>query len=119
MKPMRGLWAGLCLGLSGCGVTGTWSLATVDPIAATRDVEFHTLRMEQDGSFYAESKEEREGGIASTSGVYTFDDGVLHLKEHDGERHTYDARLENSAQELCLERTWNGRKLKMKYDRRG
>lgn len=100
--------------LSGCNVVGSWSLASVDPNAARRDVEYHSMTLQKDHSFYAESKEET--GVRTTSGTYTFEKGVLDLKAHDGERHTYDARLTSNTQ-LRLEGFWEGRKLKMKYER--
>lgn len=101
--------------ITGCGVNGKWSLARVEPDAARRDVEFHSLRLDKDGSFYAEAS---EGTIKTTSGTYTFKDDVLELRAHDGERHSYDARLENSGNELVLESLWQGKKLVMRYERR-
>ena len=99
--------------LAGCGVQGKWTLADVEPTAATRDVQYHNLTLQKDGSFYAEAK---EASIDSTSGTYTYEDGVLCLKEQDGERHTYDAKLV-SATDMRLESFWQGQKLKLKYKR--
>lgn len=99
---------------AGCSIPGKWTLAEVDPTAATRDAEFHSLTMQKDGTFYAEAKE--PGGIKTTSGTYTYEHGVLDLKAHDGERHTYDAKMLNN-NDLRLATTWQGKKLKLKYDR--
>lgn len=100
--------------LSGCSIPGKWTLAEVDPTAATRHTEFHSLTLQKDGTFYAEAKE--PGGIKTTSGTYTFKHGVLDLLAHDGERHTYDAQMLNN-NDLRLATTWQGKKLKLKYDR--
>ncbi len=99
---------------AGCSIPGKWTLAEVDPTAATRDTEFHSLTLQKDGTFYAEAKE--PGGIKTTSGTYTYEHGVLDLKAHDGERHTYDARMLN-INDLRLATRWQGKKLKLKYDR--
>lgn len=112
----RLVFAGACLAITGCGIDGTWSLAEVDPTAARRDMEFHSLTLQKDGSFYAEARE--VGGIRTTSGTYTFKDDVLNLTAHDGERHTYDAHLKDSGNELELERFWEGRKVKLEYKRK-
>lgn len=100
--------------LTGCSIPGKWTLAKVDPTAATRNAEFHSLTLQKDGSFYAEAKE--AGGIKTTSGTYTYKHGVLDLVAHDGERHTYDAKMLNN-NDLRLATTWQGKKLKLKYDR--
>ena len=100
--------------LAGCSIPGKWTLAEVDPTAATRDTEFHSLTLQKDGTFYAEAKE--PGGIKTTSGTYTYKHGVLDLVAHDGERHTYDAQMLNN-NDLRLATTWQGKKLKLKYDR--
>ena len=99
--------------LTGCSVKGKWHLASVEPSAATRDVQYHDLTLQNDGSFYAEAD---EASIGTTSGTYTYKDGVLCLNEHDGERHTYDAKLV-SATDMQLETFWEGEKLKLKYKR--
>lgn len=102
---------------SGCaGVQGKWDLATVEPTAAQRDVEFRSLRLDKDGTFFAEANEGE--AIRTTSGTYSFRDGVLYLKEHDGETATYDASLSNAGEELHLANYWQGRRLKLKYERR-
>lgn len=102
---------------TGCaGINGKWDLATVEPTAAQRDVEYRSLRLDKDGSFYGEATE--SSGIKTTSGTYSYADGILHLKPHDGEDYTYDAQLESSGQELKLSRHWQGTKMKLKYERR-
>lgn len=100
--------------MAGCSIPGKWTLAEVDPTAATRDAEFHSLTLQKDGSFYAEANE--AGGIKTTSGTYTYKHGVLDLIAHDGERHTYDARMLNN-NDLRLATTWQGKRLNLKYDR--
>jgi hypothetical protein len=102
---------------SGCAsIQGKWDLATVEPTAAQRDVEFRSLRLEKDGTFFAEATEGT--GIRTTSGTYSYDNGVLHLKAHDGEAQTYDAELEGTGEVLRLANFWQGRRLNLKYERR-
>jgi len=100
--------------VAGCSMPGKWSLAKVEPTAGTRNAEFHSLTLQKDGTFYAEANE--PGGIKTTSGTYTYKHGILDLLAHDGERHTYDATFVNN-NDLRLATTWQGQKLKMKYER--
>ncbi|MBL8880184.1 MAG: response regulator [Phycisphaerales bacterium] len=97
----------------GCGVNGNWSLGTVDPSASRRYVEYHTLTLQKDGTFYAEAKE--ESGIKTTSGTYTYKDGVLHLVAHDGESHTYDAKVKSSGNHLELRELADGQRITMVF----
>jgi hypothetical protein len=90
--------------LSGCSVHGKWSLARVDPDAARRDFEFACLTLQRDGTFYAEARE--AGGIDTTSGTYTCQDGLLVLRAHDGETDTYESRLAPGGETLELTRHW-------------
>jgi hypothetical protein len=120
----------------GCSnVAGHWSLTEVSPTAAQRDVEFRTLTLHDDGSFYAEAVEgkraviiteedaviakSKEGPIRTVSGTYTFDEEskTLTLVRHDGERATYDAQLKRGGKELQLLTFWEGQKLKLIYER--
>lgn len=110
---MAALMLGGCFAV-GCSMPGKWSLAKVEPTAATRDAEFHSLTLQKDGTFYAEANE--PGGIKTTSGTYTYEHGVLDLIAHDGERHTYDATF-RSNDDLRLARMWQGRRVELKYDR--
>jgi hypothetical protein len=120
---------------TGCAVTGKWSLASIEPEAARRDFEFASLTLQKDGSFYAESQstvvsqtqvqteqgasfyaEAKESGIRTASGTYTFKDGTLNLKSHGGVQVPYDATFLD-ANHLRLEKFWQGRKVKAKFDR--
>ncbi len=104
------------VGLAGCQKpAGKWSLASVEPTALQRDVEFHNLTLQEDGTFYAEAME--GGRIQSVSGTYAYDNGVLILTAHDGETHAYDARI-RGANKMYLASFEDGRKVKMKYERR-
>ncbi len=100
--------------LVGCTIVGKWQLSSVDPTAAERDVQYHNITFQKDGSFYAEAK---EGTIQTTSGTYSYENGTLHLKEQDGESHTYDAKMPDG-NHLALQSFWEGKKLKLKYERR-
>lgn len=119
---MRRAWRNLAIAastlvvLGGCGIAGQWELTTVDPNAARRDVDYQTMELKKDGSFYAESKE--QGAIKTTSGTYTYKDDVLSLKPHDRETRTFDAKLMDSGNKLHLEQFWENQKVKMDYQRR-
>lgn len=115
MKGLRQVMLALlaAMVLSGCTVVGKWSLASVDPEAARRDFEYTSLTLQKDGTFYAE---EEENGIKTTSGTYSYGDGVLSLSAHDGERHTYDAHIRGDR--LHLEEVWKGQKLKAEFERK-
>ncbi len=120
---------------TGCAITGKWSLASIEPEAARRDFEFASLTLQKDGSFYAESQttvvshaevqseqgtsfyaEAREPGIRTASGTYAFQDRSLTLRAHGGLVVSYDAAFE-SANRLRLEKYWQGRKVKARFQR--
>lgn len=92
----------------GCGVQGKWSLAGVEPTAATRDFQYHSLTLQKDGTFYAEAG---AGPIHTTSGTYSYEEGTLDLVEHNGVRHTYDAKIEDGGNKLSLAQFWEGQRL--------
>lgn len=127
--PVGLLW------LTGCSITGKWSLASIEPEAARRDFEFASLTLQKDGSFYAESHttvvaqaqvqteaggsfhaEAKEPGIRTTSGTYVFRDGTLTLTTHAGVQVPFDAAVED-ANRLRLEKFWQGRKVKARFNR--
>ena len=99
--------------VTGCAVTGKWSLTKVEPEAARRDFEYASLTLQKDGSFYAESQEPR---IRTTSGTYTFKDGTLTLMPHEGPRVAYDA-VQPDADHLRLVKTFDGQKVKTEFKR--
>lgn len=111
---MKFMGVGVLAVLAGCSVEGKWSLAEVEPTAARRDFEFESLTLQDDGTFYAESK--GPNGVETTSGTYTYDDNTLDLVAHSGERHTYNARF-ITATRLELQGFWNGRKVYADFDR--
>jgi hypothetical protein len=104
---------GSLLALAGCSVQGKWSLASVEPSAARRDFQYEVLNLEKDGSFYAEA---REGATRTTSGTYRYENGVLALREHDGEEHTYNADV--SADQMKLKQPWQDRQLVAHFERK-
>ncbi len=119
IKTGRMVWS-VCLIMSaalfvGCTEHGKWSLSEVDPTAARRDFQFQSLTLQRDGTYYAEADEGM--GIESTSGTYTYENGVLALASHDGERHTYDAELMRGGRQLQLQRHWNGQRLTATFQR--
>lgn len=118
----------------GCSIAGKWTLVTVEPEAARRDVEFASLTLQRDGSFYAEAHKDvpgpdvvvvgrdttvvtgtDKGGIQSTSGTYEYKSHTLALQPHDGPVVAYDARLNGA--ELQLERYHGAQRVKCKYKR--
>lgn len=125
MKTMRlrTVWiapiAGALIGVTtGCtGIEGEWRLTQVTPTAAQRDIQYRTLNMEKNGTFYAEANE--NGPVRTVSGTYDFDADAdtLSLQEHDGEQNTYDAEIESGGRELHLTRFWEGRKVYAVFER--
>jgi hypothetical protein len=106
------LWqlaACVLISTTGCSVQGKWQLETVEPSAARRDFQYEVLTLEKDGSFYAEAREIAKD-TRTTSGTYRYEDGVLALREHDGEERTYRAECP-SAKRLKLKDTWKDREL--------
>lgn len=99
--------------LTGCSVHGKWSLADVEPSAARRDFQYEVLTLQPDGSFYAEA---REGATRTASGTYRYEDGVLSLREHDGEEHAYEAEV--GSDRMKLSQTWQDRRLVARFDRK-
>lgn len=103
--------------LVGCAsMEGKWSLSEVEPTAARRDFDFESLTIQKDGTFYAETKEMNQ--TESVSGTWTLSDGVLSLKEQDGELHTFDAELESGGRRLLLVRHWDGRRMTAVFQKR-
>jgi hypothetical protein len=100
--------------LAGCSVEGKWTLTEVDPTAARRDFEYESLTLQEDGTFYAESR--GPTGIETSSGTYTHENGTLNLESHDGERHTYNTRF-LTERHLRLQGFWNGQKVYAKFER--
>jgi len=103
--------------LAGCSsVVGQWSLKEVEPTAAQRDVQYRTLTLQKNGTFYAEAN---EGEIKTVSGTYDYNakTDTITFREHDREQNTYDAQLKDGGQELQLLSFWEGRKLKAIYEK--
>ncbi|MCB9854485.1 MAG: lipocalin family protein [Phycisphaerales bacterium] len=114
-KSKQIMMAGFALWLAGCSVEGKWSLADVEPTAARRDFEFESLTLQEDGTFYAESR--GPNGVETSSGTYTFGDDTLNLEAHSGERHTYNTKF-ITAGRLQLQGFWNGRRVYAEFDRK-
>lgn len=99
---------------TGCSLNGKWSLAEIEPTAARRDFAYSSITFQDDGTFYAEGKDVLDQDV-TLSGVYTYEDDVLHLRPHEGPARTYDAELKGN--ELELEQFWQGQKVVAKFDR--
>lgn len=135
----RLVWSVLFLSLSvfsGCStVAGKWTLVTVEPEAARREIEYASLTLQKDGSFYAEAQNDVPGtdvvvvtkdttvvtetdkpGIQSTSGTYEFKDNTLALRPHEGKVVAYDAKLDGGSQ-LKLEKFYGAQKVKCTFKR--
>ncbi|MCC6312247.1 MAG: hypothetical protein IT345_15225 [Trueperaceae bacterium] len=112
-RPAFVLVCATALGLAAGCVHGRWELVEVDPDAARGDVEFQTITLQDDGSYFAQTNDD---GVQPASGTYTYSDGVLDLQEKDGDRHSYEAAV--VGEQLHLKRLWEGQKLKMIYERR-
>jgi hypothetical protein len=122
---------------SGCSVVGKWELASVDPTAALRDLEYQAFTLQKDGSFYGEAErsevaaftmhsegnfraeaQEEKKGISTESGVYRYDDGTLTLTPHEGKEVTYQARLIDGGNKLEVKKTWKDRTVKAIFNRK-
>jgi hypothetical protein len=79
------------LGLTGCGVTGTWQLDQVKPDDSAREYLYSAFTLNKDGSFAADF--ERGGEVHHSVGTYTFDDGQLTVTAENGQQRSYDAKL--------------------------
>lgn len=110
-----GLLLGGLLFLTGCSVTGKWSLVEVEPTAARRDFDLQSMTLHKDGTFYAEARE--AGDIETVSGTYTYQNKTLTLREHDGENMVYDAKF-LSGNRLELARTTPSGKINATFERR-
>ncbi len=84
--------------LSGCGITGEWTLVTVEPKEAARHYAFGEFELRPDGTYEAEADFGK--GLTKSSGTYTYENGKLTLVAADGETRTYDARLIEMASKL-------------------
>lgn len=103
--------------VGGCNsVVGQWSLKEVVPTAAQRDVQYRTLTLQKNGTFYAEAD---EGDIKTVSGTYDYNSKTktITFREHDREQNTYDAQLHDGGNELQLLSFWEGRKMKAIYEK--
>ena len=101
------------LSVAGCAVQGKWSLSSVEPSAARRDFQYEVLTLENDGSFYAEA---REGATKTTSGTYRYENGVLSLREHNGQERAYDAQV--TSDQMKLKQPWQDRQLVACFERK-
>lgn len=97
---------------SGC-VCGEWSLSAVEPSAVRRDFRYDVLTLEQDGSFYAET---RQPEPKTTSGTYRMEQGMLSLSEHDGRHYTCNAEV--SGNMLKLKQPWKDRERVASFERK-
>ncbi len=104
-----------CLSLvvvSGCGIEGKWSLQRVKPTAARPNVAYEALTIEQDGTFYAQNQ---QPGAEAVSGTWVYGDGLLVLRQQNGERLTYGADLRGD--HLILKQPWDDHILIANYKR--
>lgn len=112
-RPAAALLFAAALALTTGCVHGHWELTNVRPDAGRGDVDFQTLTLQRDGSYFAQTNDTAE----PVSGTYTYDHGILDLQDTRGERNTYEAKV--VGRELRLQRLWEGQRLVMVYERRG
>jgi hypothetical protein len=104
----------LLVGVAGCGISGKWQLANVEPTAARPDFDFQTLTLEKDGTYHGDPVGESE---SADVGTYRYQNNVLVLTSNDGETRRYDAALKNSGNELQLQKFWMDQKVKADFRR--
>ncbi len=90
----KGLWvAGVLAALSGCGVSGEWTMQSIDPESARAHFNLQWLQLMEDGRYAACAQ--ATGKTHAMSGRYLYDQkaGTLMFKTTDGTTRTYNAKL--------------------------
>ena len=82
-----------CSALTGCGVTGRWTLQSIKPEAAAEHFHLKAMCLMDDGTFRACASVKDK--MECLSGTYEFDQKAekLTFKEKDGKTFTYNAKL--------------------------
>jgi hypothetical protein len=86
------------LALTGCGISGTWSLDSIEPKSAAASFEIHKVVLRDDGTYCACFK--RDGEPQTAKGEYELADGKLTFKAESREPRVYDAKLAGLCGEL-------------------
>lgn len=81
----------LLLGLTGCGISGTWKTVEVDPGIDGMAPRFSELVLDSNGSYTA--KVDYGHGLRDLAGTYTFGDGRLTFSDDGGKTADYNAEL--------------------------
>lgn len=76
--------------LAGCGVQGKWTYDRIEPDAARGKFEIARVELKSDGSYAAHS--DYHGKIETSTGKYTYADGILSFTPDKGEPRSYHAR---------------------------
>ncbi len=98
-----------------CTATGKWTLQTTDPSAVRADFCPHTLTLQEDGTFYADTNKQLRTGVWSWNGSMA--DGLLVLDERGGGSDSFKASIPNN-QTLVLQTDLEGRAVTGTYDRK-
>jgi hypothetical protein len=101
--------------LAGCAATGKWSLQEIDPSAARADFEPHTLTLQPDQTYYADTNQQVTTGVWRWEGPMT--DGMLILDERNGQAKSYTAAMPNN-NVLKLKTEQQGRAVEARFDRK-
>lgn len=112
---MKNLLKGLLLSvamlvLTGCGVTGDWTLHTITPEEARQHYELASVTLNDDGTYTANAT--RAGREVTSTGTYTFENGKLSFSSDAGKTRTYDARLILCGCKMVVKTTVEGEEVK-------
>ena len=103
------LLSGVLFALTGCGVTGRWSLQSIKPETAAEHFHLKCMCLMDDGTFAACASV--KGKMEQLSGTYTFDQKAekLTFKEKDGKTYAYDAELAGCGSEMKVSSSEKGK----------
>ena len=101
--------------LAACSATGKWSLQEIDPSAARADFQPHTLTLQPDKTYYADTNQQVTTGVWCWEGPKT--NGMLILDERNGQAKSYTASMPNN-NALDLETDLQGHAVKARFDRK-
>ncbi len=88
--------------LSGCAVTGTWSMKSIDPATAKAHFNLQCMKLGEDNTFTACAKEGDQ--CKMLTGTYTYDANTKKLVfKSDGKERTYTAELVALGGELKIQ----------------
>jgi hypothetical protein len=101
------LLAGVVLALTGCGVSGRWTMQSVKPEGMEKEFSLKCMCLMDDGTFQACAKEGTE--MKMLKGTYKYDSNAhtLTFTSPDGKARTYNAQVQCPGGEM---KVWGAEK---------